>query len=112
MGSSPTPTTVFCIRKLYMRDFWVWRDARMRILDRDKCCVYCGDTSLTLRTASIDHLIPKAKGGTNDDSNLALSCKKCNTDKEDLLPLEFIMIKNGYWNRLKQGDTAKVVVCW
>lgn len=36
------------------------------------------DNSLT-----IDHVIPKSKGGTNDESNLKISCHKCNNLKSD-----------------------------
>jgi len=88
-------------------NFWYLHDARLRLLDRDKCCVYCGE-ELSMKTASIDHMIPKSKGGSDDDSNLVLSCKACNDAKQDLMPLEFIMIRNGYWNRLSEN----IVVCW
>jgi len=29
----------------------------------------------------VEHIVPKCRGGTNDDSNLALSCSSCNTFK-------------------------------
>jgi hypothetical protein len=31
--------------------------------------------------ATIDHVIPRTKGGTNDISNLVLCCKQCNSIK-------------------------------
>lgn len=37
----------------------------------------------------IDHRIPLAKGGTNDISNIVLTCPRCNLSKGDKLPDEF-----------------------
>lgn len=56
---------------------------RKRIFKKcnDKC-VYCGKR-LTLGTfdACIDHIIPIAKGGNNEDDNLVVACRKCNSSK-------------------------------
>lgn len=41
-------------------------------------CWYCG-RSLTYEDATLEHLTPLAKGGTNDDSNLVVAHKSCNT---------------------------------
>ena len=43
-------------------------------------CVYCGVNAQKERT-QVDHRIPLALGGTNEDSNLVLACWKCNNDK-------------------------------
>lgn len=49
-------------------------------------CVYCGrsvkEDGITL---VIDHIKPVAKGGTNDRSNLASSCRECNAGKGAML---------------------------
>jgi 5-methylcytosine-specific restriction endonuclease McrA len=37
----------------------------------------------------IDHVIPVAKGGSNDMSNIVLACPKCNQTKNDRLPHEW-----------------------
>ena len=39
---------------------------------------------------SIDHIIPKTKDGTNDLSNLALSCEMCNRAKHSLDIITFL----------------------
>ncbi len=48
-------------------------------------CIYCGKNVANSLTPNqeydIDHLVPLAKGGTNDATNLALSCPECNNLK-------------------------------
>jgi 5-methylcytosine-specific restriction endonuclease McrA len=51
-------------------------------------CMYCGDTNVRL---TIDHLIPKAKGGKSTFENCVTSCKRCNSRKGDKLPSEIKM---------------------
>lgn len=41
-------------------------------------CAYCGKPGLKLQ---VEHIEPKAKGGSNRISNLTLSCKACNLKK-------------------------------
>jgi len=50
-------------------------------------CVYCGVTEVPLQ---LDHLHPKARGGSNRVSNLAPSCGPCNTRK-GAQPLEVFL---------------------
>lgn len=45
-------------------------------------CTYCG-CSLEQEQKSIDHIVPLSKGGTNEITNLAVSCIKCNCSKKD-----------------------------
>jgi CRISPR/Cas system Type II protein with McrA/HNH and RuvC-like nuclease domain len=40
-------------------------------------CAYC-DKELNKDTATIDHILPKFKGGHNVKSNMICSCSKCN----------------------------------
>ena len=40
-------------------------------------CVYCGSTE----NLSVDHLIPRIKGGADTVENLVCSCKSCNSSK-------------------------------
>jgi Restriction endonuclease len=44
----------------------------------DRKCAYCGIENVPLQ---VEHIHPKAKGGTNRISNLCLACEKCNTKK-------------------------------
>lgn len=43
-----------------------------------RTCCYCGKQDVPL---NIDHIHPKARGGSNRVSNLALACVPCNTKK-------------------------------
>ena len=40
-------------------------------------CAYCG-REIAFRDMQVDHLIPKANGGTDDMDNLMPSCRSCN----------------------------------
>jgi len=52
-------------------------------------CYYC-EVPLTFEKATVDHLTPVSKGGTNDSMNLVLACRSCNMEKSD-------MTENKYW---------------
>jgi 5-methylcytosine-specific restriction endonuclease McrA len=43
-------------------------------------CAYCGKEGGPLQ---IDHIVPRAKAGTNRASNLTLACERCNRRKAD-----------------------------
>lgn len=58
---------------------------RSRIFKRDNHqCVYCGSK----KDLTLDHVIPKSRGGKNDWFNLVASCSKCNLKKADRTPEE------------------------
>lgn len=59
---------------------------RKNILRRDGYkCAYCGRGDLPL---TIDHIIPKAKGGIDSWENLVCACTVCNNKKGDRTPQE------------------------
>jgi 5-methylcytosine-specific restriction endonuclease McrA len=43
-----------------------------------RTCAYCGKEHVPFQ---IEHIVPRAKGGSDRISNLTLSCEKCNTAK-------------------------------
>jgi 5-methylcytosine-specific restriction endonuclease McrA len=54
-------------------------EARQYLLQKwGHACAYCGVQNVPLE---VEHIHPKAKGGTNRVSNLAIACKPCNTRK-------------------------------
>lgn len=60
---------------------------RFRILARDEfTCQYCGRQAPQV-VLHMDHIVPQAKGGTDEDWNLLTSCQECNGGKSDI-PVE------------------------
>ena len=60
--------------------------SRKNIMRRDNHrCQYCKRTDLAL---TIDHIIPKSKGGDDSWENLIAACVKCNNKKGDRTPDE------------------------
>jgi len=47
-------------------------------------CIYCGRKAPEVEL-ELEHIIPKAKGGTDDIKNLAVACRECNLGKSDKL---------------------------
>lgn len=65
------------------------RANRNRIYKRDgHQCVYCGSN----KNLTLDHVLPKSRGGKNDWTNLVTSCFKCNLKKADRTPDEAKMV--------------------
>lgn len=64
----------------------VSKRTRYEVLRRDNhACRYCGamapDAKLT-----VDHVMPKALGGSDDPSNLVAACRDCNYGKASTMP--------------------------
>lgn len=52
-------------------------------------CAICGKF-VPFESFTVDHIIPLAKGGSNDMSNLQCACKTCNRIKQDILPQDLM----------------------
>jgi 5-methylcytosine-specific restriction endonuclease McrA len=61
---------------------------RTALRDCGQRCVYCA-TRLDQRTATLDHVVPLARGGAHDPGNLVTACGPCNRLKGDMLPFDF-----------------------
>ncbi|MBG9445583.1 hypothetical protein ABE66_13205 [Cytobacillus firmus] len=62
------------------------RTFKSMVLERDEyICNYCKGFGNT-----IDHLIPKSKGGKTTFSNCVCACEKCNKEKGNLSIKEFL----------------------
>lgn len=73
-------------------------------------CPYCLE-ELPLKQASIDHLVPRSRGGHSDSQNMVLSCKYCNNEKGSLTPQEYARWKGTLdieeWERLEFLRTGR-----
>jgi CRISPR/Cas system Type II protein with McrA/HNH and RuvC-like nuclease domain len=58
---------------------------RKRIFKRDNnTCGYCGSQ----KNLTIDHIVPKSRGGKNTWENMITCCSRCNSVKDDRTPEE------------------------
>lgn len=65
---------------------WIRRDKRLAIYLRDRfCCLYCCRDLHGADPADVtlDHIVCQSDGGSNDASNLVLSCRHCNCSRQD-----------------------------
>lgn len=62
-------------------------EVREYLLEKwERRCAYCQKTDVPLE---VEHIVPKARGGSNRISNLALACKPCNQNKGTQTATEF-----------------------
>jgi len=75
------------------------KSTRFKLADRfGWVCWYC-NIKLTPNTANVDHVVAYGMGGSDDMSNLALSCEFCNMAK-GYKPLDYFLewlmfVRNG-----------------
>lgn len=61
---------------------------RLRIYIRDKFrCQYCGDKKPAAEL-TLDHVLPRSRGGDNSPVNIVTACLQCNSRKRDRTPAE------------------------
>ena len=65
-------------------------------------CAYC-DKELDTKSATIDHIVPKYKGGHNVKSNMVCSCSKCNRSKGSVLLEDWYNPSNSYYSEERLG---------
>jgi len=82
--SSPTttmqvPATVM-IKQFQKIDFAVCLNRQNLAMRDENSCAYCGKVH-SLNDLTIDHVIPRSKGGKTDWNNCVIACKQCNNNK-------------------------------
>jgi 5-methylcytosine-specific restriction endonuclease McrA len=61
---------------------------RLRIYMRDKfCCQYCGEKKGAVEL-TLDHIMPRSRGGDNSPVNVVTACVPCNNRKSNRTPGE------------------------
>lgn len=79
------PTVIVVTNKFFRRP----KKKKMSLYEMAKMygyvCQYCLN-KFSLPDLTIDHIIPKSKGGSNEHDNLILSCFSCNTKKSSNTP--------------------------
>ena len=61
---------------------------RLRIYMRDKFrCQYCGEKK-PASELTLDHILPRSRGGDNSPVNIVTACVPCNNRKSDRTPAE------------------------
>lgn len=103
---------------------WIRPEKRLRIYARDEWkCVWCGcgvvralivtgaqrpvAEAMGVRLATLDHVLPRTRGGSNDASNLVTACAECNEARGDRCALDWAWdrkINDGDWE--SAGDEA------
>jgi hypothetical protein len=68
------------------------------------CCRYCLQP-LTVKTATADHRLARAKGGANDRANIVAACEPCNKAKGSLNVLSFV-------SAIKRPTAGAPVAIW
>lgn len=86
IGVFPMPRVVRLVSYVVTR----WRHSRgpswsrRGVLERDRrTCAYCGGAAST-----IDHVLPRSRGGANTWLNTVAACGRCNQRKGDRTPSE------------------------
>ena len=76
---------------------WIRRSTRCAVYARDGFrCVYCGKRH-AVGKLTLDHVIPRAAGGSNAPSNLVTACARCNTEKGDATLADYAAAAWGPW---------------
>lgn len=75
--------------KMNMRS--LYDDERMKMTVPQACC-YCGN----INKLSVDHLIPRIKGGSDESDNLIWACNSCNSSKQGRDMLQWMHDKNRF----------------
>jgi len=88
-----SPSTQICVPSVIRLKRYVKRPPRFHIafnrrnvFRRDNhACQYCGHVGGDL---TLDHVVPRSRGGKNSWENIVTACRECNSKKRDRTPNE------------------------
>ncbi len=79
-------------------------EVREYLLEKwQRTCAYCGAQNVPLQ---VEHIIPKAQGGSDRVSNLTLACQPCNQKKGNRALEDFLKAKPDLIKRIKAQAKA------
>lgn len=82
----PVPTIIVCVHHLGVPERRGQSVSLRTLYSISKgICEYCGD-KIPFHEATKDHVYPKSLGGSNEDFNLVLACRSCNSKKGNSYP--------------------------
>lgn len=89
-SSFPYPLVIRLVTYVPVPRFFNLPLSRRSLLSRDNyTCQYCGSTEHPL---TIDHVIPKSRGGKTEWTNVVAACVSCNRRKGNKMPADARMI--------------------
>ena len=108
-----------CLNANYWTQYWIARAQELKSIVVEKVkglsprkqsiCFYCetefgyskGPLDSVPVKKTLDHIIPKSRGGQNIIKNYVAACGSCNMDKANCTPEEFLQL-------LKSGQTKRI----
>lgn len=85
-------TTLLGLSEQEQADF-AWNDIkrffRVSLYDRSNICAGCREAIDSLEEASLDHIVPRSKGGRTRLVNLQLMHPRCNSKKTNTMPAHY-----------------------
>ena len=100
-GDTDFPKSILKRLKKIKKKYLILDLSRKNILKRDNhTCQYCSTSSVPM---TVDHIIPKQRGGEDTWYNLVAACVSCNTTKGSRTPIESQM-------RLKKKPRKPTIV--
>jgi 5-methylcytosine-specific restriction endonuclease McrA len=70
---------------------WIRPEKRLAIYIRDGlACAYCGHGVEDSAKLTLDHVVPRSQGGSNETQNLITACHRCNTERKDTPILDWL----------------------
>ncbi|MCP4609013.1 MAG: HNH endonuclease [Planctomycetes bacterium] len=82
----------------------LYNDERLK-MTFPQACYYCGSRD----NLTVDHLIPRIKGGPDESDNLIWACRSCNSSKQGRDMLTWMQGKNTFPSLLLLRRYSKIV---
>ena len=74
--------------------------------EQEDVCIYCGEK----RALTLEHILPRSRGGPDVADNAVFVCQTCNSSKGDKRLYEWVGLKNRYnVPRIAEGKYLKLL---